>query len=112
MKTMMSDDQITDLAEQYVKILFPEEYVTLKESYERGHWVKEHLPAGTRLSGGIFLGRVTLYRLQTAIHRDRLDTICVAICAGRFEGGEGIFPDLWLKFRCAVCSGLLATRRE
>ena len=40
------------------------------------------------------LARITLYELQTALHRDRGDKLCATFCAGRFEGGEGLLPDL------------------
>lgn len=59
------DANITHLIEEYVKLCCPELYKKLKLAFERGNWVKEELPAGTRQSGGVFLGRVTLYKLQT-----------------------------------------------
>lgn len=119
MKLVYADDAITDLLDKYMEQVFPKEYAELKVSSERGKWVKEYLPAGTKLNGGVFLGRVTLYKLQTALHMDGGDYLCVSFCGGDFEGGEGLFPDLKMKFRYDLClsnsnyhSPITGTNRE
>ncbi|TCD66602.1 hypothetical protein EIP91_001159 [Steccherinum ochraceum] len=96
-KALWADDNGEDLITRYVKALYPEHFEDLEESADRGQWVKSHLPAGARMKSGVFLGKVTLYKLQTVLHKDNLDLLCVATCAGRFVGGEGIFADLGLK---------------
>ncbi|THH20618.1 hypothetical protein EUX98_g8549 [Antrodiella citrinella] len=98
-KLMYADDNITSLLNEYVKLLFPDVYDDLAKSAARGRWVEKTFAAGTRMFGGVFLGRVTLYNLQTAIHMDKMDAICVCFCGGQFVGGEAIFPDLHVKFR-------------
>ena len=96
---LYADENIVDLIEHYIKLFLPGLYKKLKKAFERGHWVKSELPPGTRVAGGCLLGRVTLYKLQTAMHRDIQDAICAIFCTGEFEGGEAIFPDLQMKFR-------------
>ncbi|KAH8078732.1 hypothetical protein BXZ70DRAFT_911155 [Cristinia sonorae] len=96
-RLLYADGRITDLIECYVMLGFPKLYPKLKVSFERGHWVEEEL--GHTAAGGVFLGRVTLYKLQTQLHRDVGDVLCAIFCAGAFEGGEAIFPDLNLKLQ-------------
>ena len=98
---LLNDDQnIVHLIECYIFLFFPELYVPLKRAYNRGAaWVKSKLPPGSRVADGVFLGRVTLYKLQTQMHRDELDLLCAIFCAGEFDGGEAIFPDLNAKLK-------------
>ena len=98
-KLLYADDAITDLNGRYTDYFFPDVAEELKVAYDRGHWVSE-LMEEERLEGyDRALARVTLYQLQTALHRDRGDKLCTTTCVGRFKGGEGIFPDLKVKLR-------------
>lgn len=94
---MWDDRNIGTHVEELTKRLWPEKYKVLKETFNKGNWVPEELPAGSRIAGGCFLGRVTLWKLQTALHRDCGDPLCVIFCAGDFVGGPAILPDLSLK---------------
>ncbi|TCD60051.1 hypothetical protein EIP91_010838 [Steccherinum ochraceum] len=95
---LYNDHLITSLIEAWVLRWFPDEHKKLKESFENGHWVSTEYPAYAKKSG-IFLGRVTLWKLQTSLHRDAKDVLCVIFCCGKFQGGELILPDIGLKFR-------------
>ena len=90
---------MTDIIGRYIDAFFPDVAEDLRTSFERGSWVAGVLPPEAERLRGFdrFLGRVTLYQLQTSLHRDRGDKICATTCAGRFRGGEGIFPDLNVK---------------
>ena len=95
---LYADQNIVDLIEHYLQMFCPDVYARLKLGFHRGHWVAAELPL-LDIAEGTFLGRVTLYKLQTSMHRDIKDAICVIFCSGSFEGGEAIFPDLNIKFR-------------
>ena len=96
------DRGIAELIEHYVKMFFPKLYPRLKAAFRRGNWVpqilKRYVPSDN-IADGVFLVRVTLFKLQTALHRDINDTICAIFCSGDFEGGAALFPDLNLKLR-------------
>ncbi|THH33078.1 hypothetical protein EUX98_g1091 [Antrodiella citrinella] len=100
-KRMWDDRNIANYVEEQVKLFWPELYKDLKKAFDRGNWVPELLPYGSRIAQGCFLGRVTLWKLETALHRDVGDTICVIFCSGDFEGGAAILPDLGLKLTYA-----------
>lgn len=89
----------------------PEEHAKEKEAYKAGHWVGSQTMdlGGLNWRGpipknrtGWALGRVTLYKLHSAIHRDTRDSWCCIMSSGKFDGGEGLFPDLGLKLRCVL----------
>lgn len=97
---LYDDENIADYLNCLVRLLYPHVYNELELAADRcTQWLKGSLPPGTRIANGVLMGRVTIYKLQTAMHRDIRDCICAIICTGRFEGGEGIFPDLNLKLR-------------
>ena len=96
-KLLYADDAITDLNGRHIDHFFPDVAGEMKIGYDRGHWVSEHLPEERLEENERTLARVTLYQLQTALHRDRGDKLCATTCVGRFKGGEGIFPDLKAK---------------
>ncbi|TCD65943.1 hypothetical protein EIP91_001973 [Steccherinum ochraceum] len=101
---IFDNGNIPDLIDHYVRLFAPQWHKRLKLSYQRGaHWVKDVLPEGARLGGRCFLGRFIIWKLQTQMHRDVGEAICAMICAmicaGRFEGGEALFPDLDTKFK-------------
>ena len=102
-KLLYADDDITDIIDRYIEIFFSDVAQDLRKSFMRGQWVSKFLAKrmGERstLRRGRLLGKVTLYELQTALHWDRADVLCAIFCAGRFEGGEGIFPDLNAKLK-------------
>ncbi|THH26863.1 hypothetical protein EUX98_g7328 [Antrodiella citrinella] len=96
-KYMFADGHIANYISQLVALWMPKDFKRLKKAFDRANWIQDILEEGENVGGGIFVGRVTLYKLQTHLHRDLGDTICAITCVGQFKGGEAIFPDLDLK---------------
>ncbi|KAH8074945.1 hypothetical protein BXZ70DRAFT_911532 [Cristinia sonorae] len=74
----------------------------LKKTYERASWVDKILKALCLpgcLPGGPNIGRVTLKDLQTVLHHDDIDEMCVVFSVGKYKGGEFLLPDLCMKFK-------------
>ena len=95
------DDEAQYYSQKLMEENFPEETRILKQTYKRGgDWVRPLLDNGAIVpfqSDGMWMLRVSLWKLQTACHRDVKDLICLLFCMGEFEGGEAILPDLKLK---------------
>lgn len=73
---------LTDIVEKY----YPVEYERLVAA------AKDHRLVATK---SFMLGVVTIWKLQVRAHLDRSDfALCIITCAGDFEGGELMFPDL------------------
>lgn len=89
------------MTEYATEAYFPEEAKRMKEAYNKGgSWIRDKVKHMHHFrSNGMWMLRVTLWKLQTAVHRDINDELCLLFCVGEFEGGEGIFPDLKLKVR-------------
>lgn len=83
---------------RHVETAFPDEFVKLKRSHQRGGWTTRPFDKDG-YEGSIFLNRVTLYKLGCLCHKDPNDLLCAISCGGRFIGGELIAPDLGMKFR-------------
>ncbi|TCD65769.1 hypothetical protein EIP91_002208 [Steccherinum ochraceum] len=111
---LAGDDPIQFYLEEVLKKQMPDEFAALQETGRKARWIRERLlerrvAAGEKwakmegcspyISEGIFMNRVTLYKLQTSLHRDKKDYLCVIFCAGEFIGGEGLFPDLGVKLK-------------
>ena len=86
---LYADDYITELIRRYVKKFFPEMYEILRPTFKRGNWVGKEVDGESIGDGGLFLGRVTLWKLQTGLHLDVSDSFCVMFCQGDFHGGWG-----------------------
>lgn len=74
----------------------------LEASFKAGAWIGTPLPNGPSnfvfpLPGGVFLGRATLWKLQTGLHIDKDDYLCAITCSGSYDGGNAIFPDITTK---------------
>ncbi|KAG0698483.1 hypothetical protein DFH29DRAFT_1002792 [Suillus ampliporus] len=93
-----ADNELTDLLTQYVKVAFPEKYAALSSSTRAGRWVGTPIESAED-HGGIFLGCATLWKLQTFLHLDGKDFLCVILSSGKYTGGEALFPDLSLKLK-------------
>lgn len=86
------------------KVAFPREFEALEASFAAGTWIGTPLPDGPGgvkhpLPGGVFLGRATLWKLQTGLHLDKKDFLCAITNSGSFTGGEALIPDFFRKFR-------------
>ena len=120
---VFSDGDLTDYLTEMVKVVCPELFEVLMAAYKAGHrWESTSVPLSSRkddtfgrpLSGGPFLGRVMLWKLNVGVHRDTRDYLCAILNAGDYTGGGALFPDLGLKFKCVrVISGgqSMLTRR-
>ena len=97
---LFSDGRISNLVAEYVKRYDPELYEQLKQSFALTDWVSKEVPDASSMGGGIFMGKVVLWKLHTALHIDPADALCAITCTGDYEGGEAYFPDLGLKLRC------------
>lgn len=96
---LYADDPICALLEKMVQAHSPKIYRRMRAAYCKFNWVREEVPIYLYRANGLFLLRVTLYKLQTSLHRDPKDLICVLFCGGEFEGGKALFPDLNVKFK-------------
>ncbi|KAH8084936.1 hypothetical protein BXZ70DRAFT_1080354 [Cristinia sonorae] len=92
-KCMLADDEITYPMRGLLKSLFPEQYQRMDKA-------ARHVPL-PRLPPGPFAGRVTLNNLQTVLHKDSLDELCVVFNTGKYIGGEFLSPDTGIKFKYA-----------
>ncbi|KAH8094583.1 hypothetical protein BXZ70DRAFT_1066491 [Cristinia sonorae] len=99
-KCMLADDEITYPMRGLLKSLFPEQYQRMDKSFKRITWAARHVPL-PRLPPGPFAGRVTLNNLQTVLHKDSLDELCVVFNTGKYIGGEFLSPDTGIKFKYA-----------
>ena len=93
-----AQEDFQDYIGRATKLLFPDEFEDLKCSADRGRWTIQP-PDDLGYEGGIYLNRVTLWKLQCDNHRDRKDYLCAITCSGDFEGGFLLIPDLGLKLR-------------
>lgn len=82
----------------------PEEFSILNKCSERGIWSNQNFssPKSTGFERGIFMNRITLWKLNPRLHRDWNDFLCMVTCGGKFEGGEFLVPELGLKFKCVI----------
>ncbi|KAH8096844.1 hypothetical protein BXZ70DRAFT_1065915 [Cristinia sonorae] len=99
-KCMLADDEITYPIRGLLKALFPEQYQWMDKSFKRITCAARHVPL-PRLPPGPFAGRVTLNNLQTVLHKDSLDELCVVFNTGKYIGGDFLSPDTGIKFKYA-----------
>lgn len=101
MKTHLCADAFIDgYVAEIVEHLLPDQSEILKETSERAAGVYEDVEIYCP-KRGVLLGKITLWKLQTGLHRDTKDYLCVLYCSGDFEGGELLIPDLKLRFKYA-----------
>lgn len=97
---VFADDDLTLLLGEMTRKAFPLLYEKLEHAFCAGRWIGTPiLNEGMPLPGGVYLGRATLWKLQTTIHIDINDTLCAITNSGAYTGGEAIFPDLRAKLQ-------------
>ncbi len=87
-----------DLISRMVQATFPDKFGDLKLSADRARWTSKNFTANS-FEGGVFMNRVTLWKLNSRLHRDLKDLLCVIACGGNFTGSELLVLDLRMKFR-------------
>lgn len=101
---LFADEDLTGLLGELTRVAFPKEFEVLEASFAAGSWIGTPLSDGPGkfkfpLPGGVFLGRATLWKLQTGLHLDKKDYLCAITNSGSFEGARALFPDFSTKFR-------------
>lgn len=101
---LFADEDLTGLLREMTRVAFPKEFKALESSFAAGSWIGTPLPNGPKgfkfpLPGGVFLGRATLWKLQTGLHLDKKDYLCAITNSGSFEGAEALLPDFVTKLR-------------
>ena len=92
------DPDVQHQLSMLVKEYFPEEFSRLSTVAKRAGWTTKNFSEDT-YEAGIFLNRVTLWKLDARLHVDANDAFCAISCGGNFTGGELLLPDLHLKFK-------------
>lgn len=95
-----ADSAIDGYTAELIQHLLPAQSKILEETSKRAAGVYEDLDVYCTRKG-VLLGKITLWKLQTGLHRDCKDYLCVLYCSGDFEGGELLIPDLKLRFKYA-----------
>lgn len=92
------DHPIDGIAAVFLEHFVPHKFPELQLSSERAAWIAQDFKVVCKKKG-VMVGKITLWKLQTSLHRDRKDHICVLYCSGDFEGGELLIPDLKKRFK-------------
>lgn len=104
---MYHDKNMANHIGHLTRLSCPKQYERMKNATTRADWIQAlkelEMDKDTKIANDEgFILRVTLYKVQTGLHRDIQDFLCAITCAGEYEEGYAIFPDLGIRLRYVV----------